>query len=215
MKYNHIIWDWNGTLLNDLRLCVTILNLSLEKRSIPPISIEDYKKNFLFPIKSFYENIGFDFQKESFEESNEEFHKNFENNFKTLALQPYAKETISSIKSLGKTQSILSATMQEKLVEQVSFFSLESFIDNIVGLQNTPSGFGKEHEGRELLSYVEVPKEETIIVGDSMLDFNVSNSLGIDCALVLNGHNDYDRLKNTGSPVFKDIGDFFGWLKQP
>jgi len=108
----------------------------------------------------------------------------------------------------------LSATMQEKLVEQVSFFSLESFIDNIVGLQNTPSGFGKEHEGRELLSYVEVPKEETIIVGDSMLDFNVSNSLGIDCALVLNGHNDYDRLKNTGSPVFKDIGDFFGWLKQ-
>ena len=46
MKYKHIIWDWNGTLLNDLSLCVTILNQSLSKRNIPAITIQAYKEKF-------------------------------------------------------------------------------------------------------------------------------------------------------------------------
>ena len=66
MKYKHIIWDWNGTLLNDLTLCVDLLNVSLEKRKLPEMTEEKYRKKFLFPIKTFYESIGFDFSKEDF-----------------------------------------------------------------------------------------------------------------------------------------------------
>ena len=42
MKYKHIIWDWNGTLVNDLTLCVDLLNVSLEKRGLPLISEDNY-----------------------------------------------------------------------------------------------------------------------------------------------------------------------------
>ena len=59
---------------------------------------------------------------------------------------------------------------------------------------------------------VDIPASETIIVGDSVLDFSVSQSLGIDCALVYNGHNDVDRLKATGAYTFEHIGDFYSWL---
>ena len=96
MKYKHIIWDWNGTLVNDLTLCVDLLNVSLEKRGLPLISENIYKQKFLFPIKKFYETVGFDFSKENFESTNEEFHSGYEANFKKLALQPYAVKTISS-----------------------------------------------------------------------------------------------------------------------
>ena len=212
MKYKHIIWDWNGTLLNDLELCVRMLNQSLSKRNIPNITIQEYKEKFLFPIKTFYESVGFNFDKEPFEDTNIEFHDGFEKNFKTLGLQPFAEETIIALHKKNVTQSILSATMQAKLIEQVGFFGLDHYLDNITGLSNTPSGYGKEYEGEELLMSVDIDKSETIIIGDSLLDFRVSQSLGIDCGLVYNGHNDINRLKATGAYTFEHIKDFYNWL---
>ncbi|MED5269072.1 MAG: HAD hydrolase-like protein, partial [Candidatus Neomarinimicrobiota bacterium] len=86
------------------------------------------------------------------------------------------------------------------------------YLDNITGLSNTPSGYGKEYEGEELLMSVDIDKSETIIIGDSLLDFRVSQSLGIDCGLVYNGHNDINRLKATGAYTFENIKDFYNWL---
>tara|TARA_B100000963_G_C22534590_1_gene629149 strand:- start:572 stop:1216 length:645 start_codon:yes stop_codon:yes gene_type:complete len=212
MKYKHIIWDWNGTLLNDTALCVEMLNNSLEKRNLRPISVNEYRRKFLFPIKTFYESVGFDFAHEPFEITNEEFHSGFEKNFKKLALQPDALSSIKKLNEKKVTQSILSATVQRKLVDQVKYFGLDAFLNNIVGISNTPSGFGKEYEGKELLLNVLIPKEETIIVGDSMLDFSVSQSLGIDCALIYNGHNNMERLTATGSETFPNIKSFYTWL---
>ena len=189
-----------------------MLNSSLEKRNLKPISIDEYREKFLFPIKTFYESVGFDFSKEPFEITNEEFHSGFEKNFKKLALQPDALSTIKKLKKKGITQSILSATIQRKLNNQVKYFGLDSFLDNIVGLSNTPSGFGKEYEGRELLLNVLIPSEETIIVGDSMLDYNVSQSLNISCALIYNGHNNMKRLAATGSKTFPNIRSFYDWI---
>ena len=59
---------------------------------------------------------------------------------------------------------------------------------------------------------VDIDKSETIIIGDSLLDFRVSQSLGIDCGLVYNGHNDINRLKATGAYTFENIKDFYNWL---
>ena len=68
--------------------------------------------------------------------------------------------------------------------EQVDFFGITNLLDNVVGISNTPSGYGKEFEGKELLNNTDIPLEQTIIVGDSMLDFTVSTALSIDCALL-------------------------------
>jgi phosphoglycolate phosphatase len=200
VKYKHIIWDWNGTLLNDLTLCVDLLNVSLEKRKLPEMNEEKYRKKFLFPIKTFYESIGFDFSKEDFTIANDEFH------------QPYAQDTIARFQKLGVTQSILSATVQRRLEEQVDFFGITHLLDNVVGISNTPSGYGKEFEGKELLNNTDIPLEQTIIVGDSMLDFTVSTALSIDCALLSNGHNNLERLQATGSKTFANIQLFSNWI---
>ena len=199
-------------MLNDTALCVEMLNNSLGKRGLKKISIDDYRKKFLFPIKTFYESVGFDFSNEAFEITNKEFHDGFEKNFKKLALQPHALSTIKNLKDRGVTQSILSATIQKKLDDQVKFFGLDIYLDNIVGLSNTPSGFGKEFEGKELLSVVDISKKETIIIGDSMLDFSVSSALGINCGLVYNGHNNMDRLAATGSKTFPNIKSLSEWI---
>ena len=93
-------------------------------------------------------------------------------------------------------------------------FLIFYYLDNIVGLSNTPSGFGKEFEGKELLSSVDISKKETIIIGDSMLDYSVSNALNIDCGLVYNGHNSMERLAATGSKTVSNIESLSKWIIQ-
>ena len=171
-----------------------------------------YREKFLFPIKTFYESIGFDFSEEDFTLANDEFHSGFEKNFQKLALQPYAVNTISNFKQLGIKQSILSATVQERLEKQVEFFGINHLLDYVVGISNTPSGYGKEFEGKELLKKIDLPLNETIIVGDSMLDFNVGKALEIDCVLLSNGHNNLKRLEATGSKTFSNIQSFSDWI---
>ena len=63
----NIIWDWNGTLLNDVDICVKSMNHLLEKRNLPLLDINRYKTVFGFPVKDYYAKIGFDFTKENFE----------------------------------------------------------------------------------------------------------------------------------------------------
>ena len=100
----------------------------LRKKKAPEMTEEKYRKKFLFPIKTFYESIGFDFSKEDFTIANDEFHLGFEQNFKKLALQPYAQDTIARFQKLGVTQSILSATVQSRLEEQVDFLALHIYL---------------------------------------------------------------------------------------
>ena len=67
--YTHIIWDWNGTLLDDVDWCVRSVNKMLEKRKKSRLkALCDYHNVFCFPIIEYYKNVGFDLDYESFEE---------------------------------------------------------------------------------------------------------------------------------------------------
>ena len=59
-------------MLNDTSLCVSLLNQSLSNRNIPKVTIQQYREKFLFPIKTFYESVGFNFENEPFEKTNKE-----------------------------------------------------------------------------------------------------------------------------------------------
>ena len=69
MKKNNfsIIWDWNGTIVNDAFVFIKIMNGFLKERGLPLISLEDYKNFFVFPVKDYYKSLGFNFSKESFD----------------------------------------------------------------------------------------------------------------------------------------------------
>ena len=66
-KYSHIIWDWNGTLLNDAWLCVEVMNGMLAKRNLPIRTLNQYMDIFDFPVKDYYVKLGYNFEKEPFE----------------------------------------------------------------------------------------------------------------------------------------------------
>ena len=53
-QYKHILWDWNGTLLDDSWLCVEVLNDLLKEQGKDPISLKTYRNHFNFPVIHFY-----------------------------------------------------------------------------------------------------------------------------------------------------------------
>ncbi len=61
-----IIWDWNGTLLNDLDLCISAINVLLGKRELPLLNRQTYKAVFSFPVKDYYKAVGFRFFQRKF-----------------------------------------------------------------------------------------------------------------------------------------------------
>ena len=66
-KYEYIVWDWNGTILNDVNICVDVINALLKRRRMKEISINEYKNSFCFPVINYYKKLGFNFKKESFD----------------------------------------------------------------------------------------------------------------------------------------------------
>src|SRR5690606_20051965 len=70
---SHIIWDWNGTLLDDVTLCVDIIGDMLTEHGLPLVTMDDYKRRFRFPVIDYYRELGFDFGRTPFETLSEQF----------------------------------------------------------------------------------------------------------------------------------------------
>ena len=68
MKYKNIVFDFNGTIINDVDLCINLLNEMLVMKNHQEVRREDYFDIFTFPIIEYYKKAGFDFVGYTFEE---------------------------------------------------------------------------------------------------------------------------------------------------
>ena len=64
--YEHIIWDWNGTIMDDLEFCVGLINDILLSENKPKLSNEEYQSIFTFPVIEYYKLAGLDTSEENF-----------------------------------------------------------------------------------------------------------------------------------------------------
>ena len=63
MTYTHAVWDFNGTILDDVEAGILAVNRLLSERGLPTISgREDYYRVFRFPIRSYYEALALTFR---------------------------------------------------------------------------------------------------------------------------------------------------------
>ena len=204
MKYKHIIWDWNGTLLDDTWLCVEGINKSLEKRSLQTITKEIYRKVFSFPVEDYYERLGFDFNKEPFEVAGDEFVAYYAKCFHKVKLHKQVSSALGALEIAGFSQSILSAGKQEYLDQWVKVHGLSEYFMIIRGIDNQYAR-GKIELGISFIKELPYEKDEIVMVGDTVHDSDVADAMGIDCLLIDHGHMGNKKLKATGRKVFSNI----------
>jgi phosphoglycolate phosphatase len=190
-----VIWDWNGTLLNDMEACVRAMNGMLARRGLKSIDLETYREVFTFPVIDYYRMLGFDLEREDFDAVATEFHGLYFAALEGASLQPGAIETLTAFQNKRDRQIVLSATETESLKTQMGRYDLPPFFDGLLGADNLRA-HGKIGYARDYFrSRPEIDPATVILIGDTRHDYEVAAALGCRCILVRNGHQNLDRFR--------------------
>jgi phosphoglycolate phosphatase len=200
MPYKHVIWDWNGTLWDDTWLCVEINNHMLRRRGLPDIDLSIYRDKLCFPVDRYYCQLGFDYDREPYNQLAEEFIAEYTERRFECGLQPGARELIAELQILGIPQAVLSAYQHDTLVQAVAYFGLQEAFSEVIGLNDIYAA-GKVENGKRYITDLEIDPAEVVFIGDTVHDYEVAEAMGVDCVLVSNGHNSLPRLEACGVPV--------------
>jgi phosphoglycolate phosphatase len=205
-NYTHIIWDWNGTLLNDAWLCVDVMNGMLKERDLPMKTLAEYRELFDFPVKDYYVKLGYDFDKEPFDEVGMEFIIRYNKRQGESKLHPDVNQVLATLKAHGFSQNILSAREQNELISETKSLGVFSYFDLIRGLDDHYA-HGKTDVGLHLIKEIGKVKEKILFIGDTRHDAEVAAEIGIDCILIPNGHHSEERLQHLGVPLIPSLTD--------
>jgi phosphoglycolate phosphatase len=204
--YAHVVWDWNGTLFDDVWLCVDVMNGLLAARRMALLTVDRYRELFDFPVKDYYRRLGFDFETEPFEEVGSEFIRSYESRRHEAGLKDGAVRVLESIGKAGAQQSVLSAYQQGTLEELIDSFSLTRYFVRVVGLQDHYAHSKVENGVRWIQGLSHAP-HDVLLVGDSVHDAEVAEAMGVDCILLRGGHQSQERLEACGKPVLGSLED--------
>lgn len=210
-NYKHIIWDWNGTLLNDVDFCRRIINRILRENNLPELSISKYRNIFTFPVQDYYEAAGLDFNKVSFELLGKDFMEEYERDKLTCQLYENTKFVLSEIHKRGLKQSVLSAYKQDTLIDILKSYNLFDYFKFIIGSDNIYAG-GKTHLGLKLIEKLNVKKNEILFVGDTLHDYEVAKAMGVNSLLIADGHQTKEKLRVNGAIVLDNMKEFSDYL---
>ena len=203
MVIKNIVWDWNGTIINDAYLFVEIMNVLLEKQSLPLINLNDYKNVFCFPIQKYWEKIGFKFNKGQFNKMNSLFITLYQQRMQEPLIQKGLIDVLKVLSRRNIKQYVLSASEHKILNKMVEYYNLKKYFKDVVGVNNL-NAEGKEELGASLLKKHNLNPRETVLIGDTEYDLRVAKNIGCRCILVSYGHFNLSRLTDLHNLVIDD-----------
>lgn len=202
----HVVFDWNGTLIDDIDLAVVAVNRCGEHYGVAPITADQYRARFDFPIAGFYAALGFDLDSVPFPIIVQRYLEHFDAHVAECPLQPYVIEFLDAARRAGIGVSILSASHCDVLVQTLKAKGLYDRFEHVVGL-NHNQATSKTAEALMLQKTLGTPASRTLFVGDTLHDFDVACSAGWSPVLVSTGHQDSERLRLSGAPLFRNLGE--------
>lgn len=206
--YQHIIWDWNGTLFDDAWLCVEIMNGLLEQRNLPLLTTEIYETIFDFPVKDYYRKLGFDFTVEPFETASDAFMEGYYRRMHKCPLRDHTRTVLNRGRDQDLTMSILSAMEHSYLAEMVHHHHLRDYFTDVIGLSDHHAA-GKVALAQQWIKDQDIAPENILFIGDTTHDHEVAQVLGVDCTLIHSGHHARARLAALNVPIIESLLDLF------
>ncbi len=210
MKYTHIAWDFNGTLLDDVSVGVQTMNTLLSKRKLSLLrGQEEYRDIFCFPIIEYYRRLGFDFETESFDILAVEWMAEYLKRAEGAQLFSGVRSVLQKIGSAGAQQIILSASEKNTLIRQLRQLEIDMYFSDILGL-------GDIYANSKLdiaQTWANKSKDrQVLLIGDTVHDCEVASAVGFDCILIAQGHQSKLVLEKCEIPVLSDISEVFDYI---
>ncbi|MBQ7669525.1 MAG: HAD family hydrolase [Clostridia bacterium] len=202
MKYDLIIWDFNGTISDDVQIGIDAANVVLSRRGMKTIdSFEEYRKIFCFPIIKYYERLGFDFSVEPYEIPANEWTAEYIKRESNMKLTKGCLEALKAIKKSGVTQIIISSSEITMLRRELKILGVDRFFSEILGKPDNYA-YGKVEMAKE---WAKGKDYTALFIGDSVHDLETAVALGTDCVLYSGGHDSIEHLESCGVPVIDDL----------
>jgi phosphoglycolate phosphatase len=201
-----IIWDWNGTLIDDVGISLECINFLLKKNQLPSINREYYQEVFTFPVKKYYQKLGFDFDQEPFTKLADKFIHEYKKRMFGTKLYPKAKDVLEYLQQLGAKQFVISAMEVGKLKQAIENKGISHYFEEILGLNNNfakgkidlVKKFAKNRKDR-------LNSSKIWMIGDTEHDFYIANELNWNSILVSQGHHSYSRLSAVSDKVVRNL----------
>ena len=204
MNPSLLIWDFNGTILNDGHLLVAVNNEMNRKRGLPEITYDYYREHFSHPPKPFYEKQGYNFDNEDYGEISRIFLERYEELQQEAELMPHVIEILTWAKEQGIPQIILSAHKQDMLERHLQRLGIMDFFSHVSGESSHIIG-GKVERAKALAESGAFDFSHAVLIGDTDHDFHAAQAMDAACILCSAGHQTVERLKATGAVVISDL----------
>jgi phosphoglycolate phosphatase len=197
---DHVIWDWNGTLLDDHAHTVRVTNAMLRAEGLPETDAARARVLFDFPAKRYYERLGFNLAPGRWEKIAALFIESYDEGVDECGLHAHAREVLAILQERGRNSSILSAARTTSIEPLLRRHGIDGLFTDVVGLDDHYA-HGKVELGIEWLRSRGIPKERALLIGDTVHDFEVSRAMGVRCVLFAGGHHARERLEQCGCPI--------------
>lgn len=204
MRPKLLIWDFNGTILDDADLCFAIENEMLAERGMQPITKEWYLDHFSFPIRDYYELMGYTFETESYELVSEIFMERYNARYDGCPLREGVLDVLKAVRDAGIEQALLSVTQQDDLVHQATKLGAAQYFSEILG-QDSIMGVSKVARAKEYILRMQIDPRDALFIGDTDHDAEVAQATGCPCVLLLGGHQSEAVLSRCGVPVYESV----------
>jgi len=207
-----IIWDWNGTILNDVDNNINAVNMILQKRNLRVISKEEYRRKIKIPIKQFYNDIGLETNDpETYNLIANDYWEYYNMGYKNNAkINNGIEDILNKLKGDGISNYLLSATQHEELIKQVKDKGMETYFKDIIG-NNNYEVKNKLEKAKELIKNDDIKVNNTILIGDMINDYELAEELGIKCILYSNGHQEIKMEK--GKNIINNFEKIYNYIK--
>lgn len=207
MKYEYVIWDWNGTLFNDVQISIDAMNHMLEAKEYSQrLDFDLYKSIFSFPVIDYYKKVGLDFDRHSFDELAQLFIDLYSELQNSAGLFDGARDALKCFNNLGLKQSVISVCEKERLYHQISLFDINHYFDDVIGTDDNYA-VSKADIAKKWFADRSIKPDKAVFIGDTVHDYEVAKAVGCDCILIADGHQSREVLSKTDAVIINSLSE--------
>lgn len=200
-QYQNWIFDWSGTLVDDMNLVVESTNYVMQQYGKPPFSRAAFKASFRLPYSDWYAEV---LPSVDLEEIERHFRTGFKKSQAAVPVLIYAREFLELLAAEKKRLFVCSSMDALAFEQQAKQHDLWPYFEHtyagVLDKRQCIDGMLKKHN---------LAKTETIFVGDMIHDIDTAHHGGISSLAVLTGyHTETELLSAKPTYTAKDFSSF-------
>ena len=183
----NVIFDWSGTLVDDLPAVWQATNYVLARAERPEMSLEQFRAEFCLPFTIFYERHT---PHVPLVELESWFHSRFRQVQDSVCALPHAREFLEFCRAASLRTFLLSTVHREHFAVQSAITGFGPFLE-----KPYLNVWDKREKIHEILEENGLAPDETLFIGDMQHDIETARHGGIHSCAVLTGYNTLDQLR--------------------